>query len=73
MNWAASELEGSPRQILGKETNRDRRAIRRDEGGSRRVLALEVRVVAGGDRLGQALPESYAGGVRARDSASVRG
>jgi hypothetical protein len=38
-----------------------------------RLLALEVRVAAGGNRMGQALSQSHARGIRDRDSAGVRG
>ena len=61
------------RQVRGPETDCSRRAIRRDKGAGCRLLALEVRVAAGGDRLGQALPQSHARGIGNRDSAGVRG
>ena len=37
-----------------------------------RLLALEVRVAAGGNRMGKALSQSHARGIRDRDSAGVR-
>ena len=70
---AAPEFEGSARQFRGQETDCDRRAIRRDKGAGCRLLALELRVAAGGNRMGQALSQSHARWIRDRDSAGVRG
>ena len=65
--------KGAASQVRGREADRDRWAIRRDEGAGRRLLAMEVRVVARGDRMDQALSQSDARrGGRDRDSPGVR-
>ena len=57
---AAAELEGRAGQVLGDEADRDRRALRRDQGADRRLLAVAGEVDGRGDRVGQALPQSDA-------------
>jgi hypothetical protein len=45
----AAQFEGSAGQLLGRETDGERRAIRRDQRVGRRLLALAVQVAARGD------------------------
>jgi serine/threonine protein kinase len=45
---AASQLEGGPRAVLRKGADGHRRAVRRDEGTGRRLLAVAGRFHAGG-------------------------
>src|SRR5206468_3933958 len=70
---AAPELEGRARPVLGCEAHRHRRALRRDQGAGRRLLDLAGEVEGRGDRMGQALPQSDAGGFRDRDPPGIRG
>jgi len=51
--------KGARVKFLGEKANRDRRTVRRDQGADRRLLDLEGEVEAGGDRVGQALPQSH--------------
>ena len=69
---AETQLEGRAGPILGRGPHRDRRALRRDEGTGRGLLALAGEVDGGGDRVGQALPEPDAGRIRDRDSPRLR-
>jgi hypothetical protein len=46
------------RHVLWKQADRDRRALRRDEGVDRRLLADSGEIEGRGDRMGQALPHS---------------
>ena len=48
--------KGARVRFSGSEADRDRRALRRDEGAGRRLLAVAGEVEGGGDRVGQALP-----------------
>src|SRR6516164_8336833 len=73
---ASSKLERHAGQVFWGTANGDRWAIRRDERTRRRVLAVEVRIAPGGDRVGETLSQSDAGrgggagnppGVRGRD------
>ena len=48
---------GARVRFSGQAAHRDRRPDRRDQGTGRRLLAVEMRVAAGADRLGQALPQ----------------
>ena len=54
---APCKFEGDAGQVLRREADRDRRAIRRDKGAGCRLLTMEVQVAARGDRLGQTLPQ----------------
>lgn len=49
--------KGSARHVLGREDDRGRRALHRDQGAGRRVLADPGEVEGRGDRMGQALPQ----------------
>ena len=44
-----AELEGHARQILGRQSDCDRRALCRDEGPDRRLLAVASEVEGRGD------------------------
>ena len=66
-------LEGGTGAVLRRESRRDRRAVCRDERGDRRLLAVEGAIHGGGDRVGEAVPESDDRGLRHRDPAGVRG
>ena len=48
--------KGARVRFSGDEADRDRRAVRRDQGADRRLLALAGEVEGRGDRMGQALP-----------------
>ena len=50
--------------VFGIKPDRHRRSLRRDQGTGRGVLDLGSRFDGGSRRLGQALPESDAGGFR---------
>ena len=65
--------KGARVRFSGSEADRDRRALRRDEGADRRLLAVAGEVEGRGDRMGQALPQSHRRRVRDRDSPGVRG
>ncbi len=65
--------KGARVRFSGKRPHRDRRALRRDEGAGRRLLADAGEVDGRGDRVGQALPQPDERGVRDRDSPGVRG
>ena len=65
--------KGARVRFSGDKRTRHRRAVRRNQGAGRRLLDLEVQVAAGGDRVGQAVPESDAGRIGDRDSPGVRG
>ena len=51
--------KGARVKLQWREAHRDRRAVHRDQGAHRRILAVEGEVAGGGDRLGQALPQSF--------------
>ena len=65
--------KGARVKFSGDEAHGDRRALRRDQGADRRLLAVAGEVEGGGDRMGQALPQSARGRVRDRDPPGVRG
>ena len=50
-------LEGQARAVLGRQPHRHRRAVRRDQGAHRRLLAVEGQVDGRGGRVAEALPE----------------
>ena len=54
----APELQGRARALPGKRAHGDRRAVRRDQGADRRLLAVAGEVDGRGDRVGQALPRT---------------
>ena len=51
---AAPQLEGQAGEILGRQADGHRRAVRRDEGADRWLLAVEGEVDGRGGRLAQA-------------------
>ena len=53
--------KGARVRFSGEQADRHRRAVRRDEGADRRLLAVAGEVDGRGDRVGQALPEPDAG------------
>ena len=63
--------KGARVRFSGDEADRDRRAVRRDEGADRRLLALAGEVDGRGDRVAQALPRSEEG-PRSRSGRSSR-
>ncbi len=65
--------KGARVRFSGVEADRHRRAVRRDQGADRRVLAVAGEVEGRGDRMGEALPEPVPGRVRDRDPPGVRG
>ena len=50
--------------LLGKQAHGDRRTLRRGQGADRGLLAVAGEVEGRSDRMGEALPESDAGGLR---------
>ena len=69
---APAELEGRARAVLRKDADRDRRTLRRDKGADRGILDVSGEVKRRGNRMGQALPQSFPWrGVRDRDSPGV--
>ena len=69
---APPELEGGARPVLRRQADRDRRAVRRDQGADRRLLDLAGEVEGRGDRVGQALPQSDGTDSRSRFARSSR-
>ena len=55
--------KGARVKFSGSQAHRDRRALRRDEGADRRLLAVAGEVEGRGDRMGQALPEPHRRGI----------
>ena len=53
--------KGARVRFSGDKRTVDRRAVRRDEGADRRLLAVAGEVEGRGDRVGQALPQSRSG------------
>ena len=53
--------KGARVRFSGDKADRDRRALRRDEGADRRLLAVAGEVEGRGDRMGQALPQPLPG------------
>ena len=53
-----AEFEGQARPVFGRETDCGRRALHRDQGADRRLLAMAGKVDGRGDRVGQTLPLS---------------
>ena len=49
LSGLAGQLEGRARQVLGRETNGDRRAVRRDEGTDRGLLGHQCEIERRGD------------------------
>ena len=49
--------KGARVRFSGEQADRHRRAVRRDQGADRRLLAVAGEVEGGGDRVGQALPQ----------------
>ncbi len=56
----------------GAQPHGHRRAVRRDQGADRRLLALGGQGHGRGGRPGEALPQSHAGPERDRNPAAVR-
>jgi hypothetical protein len=65
--------KGGPREVLREQSNGNQWAVRRGEGPDRRLLAVEGEIEGGGDRVGEALPQSHRGRGGDRDSAGIRG
>ena len=69
--------KGARVRFSGTQAHRHRRAVRRDEGADRRLLALAGAVDGGGDRVGQAHRPNAATrlrrGVGDRDPPGLRG
>ena len=53
---APSKLQGRAGPVLGRQADRDRRALRRNQGTDRRLLDLAGKIKGRGDRMAQALP-----------------
>ena len=71
---ACTRAQGQARALLGRQEDRHRRPVRRDQGARRRLLDLAGEVDGRGGRVGAPLPGSDARrGVRARDPPGLRG
>src|SRR5689334_13186689 len=57
----ATEFKGSPRTVFGKQADRHRWPVYRNQGTGRRLLALAGKIPRRSDRMAQALPQPYAG------------